>query len=260
MGTISKSLNLLNFFSADLPEIGLSEFRKLSGQDKATVHRHLTELSESGFLEQNPATRAYRLGPAILRLAAVREALFPTRSAVAPIVREMAESLGELVHMSLRQGDELSPLFHHDAKVHGTRVHLDEAEMLPLHATSSGIVQLAFGPDDLLAGLRSQTLKRWTERTIVDHDVLVDAVSQARDTGIAHSDQGFELDVCSFAAPVFGIGEHAIGSLAVALPTTRRTEENAQRITDALKPGAIDVTERLGGVFPDDLRRIWQDD
>ena len=90
MGTITKALDLLTHFSAARPEIGLSQFVRLSGRDKATVHRHLTELEANGYLEQNPVSRAYRLGPALLRLAAVREAASPTRDLLRPIVADLA--------------------------------------------------------------------------------------------------------------------------------------------------------------------------
>ena len=41
MGTIAKALQLLTHFSSDLPEIGLSQFVQLTGDDKATLHRRL---------------------------------------------------------------------------------------------------------------------------------------------------------------------------------------------------------------------------
>ena len=110
MGTITKALELLNEFSPSRAEIGLVEMARLTGRDKATVHRHLTELEANGFLEQNPSTRAYRLGAAVLRLAALREHSFPTRRLLRPLVTELAEEIGELVHASLLQSDGLSPL------------------------------------------------------------------------------------------------------------------------------------------------------
>ncbi len=189
MGTITKALSLLNHFSASRSEIGLTEFRNLSGQDKATVHRHLSELTANGFLEQNPGTKGYRLGPAILRLAAVRERLFPARRLVAPLVEKLAGELGELVHVSLREGDHLSPLYHFDALIHGTRVYFDEAELLPLHATASGLAMLAFGPADLLPKLLKTKLKPSTGYTITDTELLKQAVEQVRNHGIAFVDQ-----------------------------------------------------------------------
>ena len=74
MGTIAKALQLLTHFSTDLPEIGLSQFVQLTGEDKATLHRRLGELKASGFLDQDASSRAYRLGPAISRLEIVLRA------------------------------------------------------------------------------------------------------------------------------------------------------------------------------------------
>ena len=259
MGTITKALNLLNFFSPNHPEIGLTEFRTLSGQDKATVHRHLIELAANGFLEQNPDTRGYRLGPAILRLAAVRERLFPARTLVAPIVERLAGELGELVHVSLREGDHLSPLYHHDALIHGTRVYFDEAELLPLHATASGLAMLAFGPDHLLADLLASPLKASTEFTITDPEELGEAVEQVQTDGIAFVDQGYEAHVSSFGVPVFGDQKEAVGTMAVAVPTARMTDDLKRKIAAALTQAASEVTEKLGGTVPAHLRRIWLD-
>lgn len=257
MGTITKALNLLNHFCPGRAEIGLTEFRTLSGQDKATVHRHLIELAANGFLEQNPVTRGYRLGPAILRLAAVRERLFPARSIVAPIVERLASELGELVHVSLREGLHLSPLIHYDALIHGTRVYFDEAELLPLHATASGHAMMAFGPEHLLRDVLKGGLPASTAHTITDPARLTEIVDDVRDHGIAFVDQGFEADVSSYAAPLFGDQPEAIGTIAVAVPTIRMTDDMKRRIRDALPGTAAEVTDKLGGVVPAHLKRIW---
>ncbi|WP_422039525.1 IclR family transcriptional regulator [Roseibium sp.] len=259
MGTITKALNLLNHFCPGRAEIGLTEFRTLSGQDKATVHRHLNELAANGFLEQNPVTRGYRLGPAILRLAAVRERLFPARTIVAPIVEKLSSDLGELVHVSLRDGLHLSPLIHHDALIHGTRVYFDEAELLPLHATASGHAMLAFGPEELLPDVLNGDLRPSTAHTITDPVRLKEIVDGVRLEGIAFVDQGFETDVSSFAAPLFADQPEAIGTIAVAVPTIRMTDDMKRRIRDALPASAAEVTDKLGGVVPAHLQRIWAD-
>ena len=89
MGTITKALTLLTHFSSGRGEIGLANFVRLSGGDKATVRRHLVELEKNGFLEQHPEARGYRLGPAVLRLASVREKHLPIRSTIKPIVSQI---------------------------------------------------------------------------------------------------------------------------------------------------------------------------
>lgn len=259
MGTVTKALSLLNHFGAARPEIGLSGFRALTGRDKATLHRHLSELAACGFLQQDAATRAYRLGPAVLRLGGVREATFPARRAVRPIVDALSESLGELVHVSLLQGDVMSPLYHRDARCHATRVSFDEAELLPLHATASGLAMLAFGPEALLPGALERDLERHTERTTVDPDALRAAVDGVRETGIARVDQGYEIEVESLAVPAYdGTGEGAAASVAVALPVSRADDDSRARIARALAAAGEDVTRELGGRVPEALLRRWR--
>lgn len=259
MGTITKALNLLSYFSVGRPEIGLADFKKLSGRDKATVYRHLSELEANGFLEQDPKTKNYRLGPTVLRLANVRERTFPARQAVAPVVDALSESLGELVHVALLQGNVMSPLYHADIGAHATRVNFDEAEPLPLHATASGIAMLAFGPGDLIESLLKTPLKRYTDKTITNPDKIRRLVAEASTSGVSESQEGFEADVCSFAVPIFD-GDHcAIGTLAVAMPRARFARHNRERIIGALGQGGHAVTHELGGCVPADVERLWRD-
>ena len=259
VGTITKALDLLGHFSVSRPEIGLSEFKRLSGRDKATVYRHLSELEANGFLQQNPKTKNYRLGPAVLRLANVRERTFPTRAAVAPIVHGMSEDLGELVHVSLLQGHALSPLYYADVGSHGTRVNFDEADLLPLHATASGIAILAFGPDELFDAVLKSPLQSYTDKTIIDPDELRRHVADALTTGIGRGEEGFEADVCSFAVPVFDRDSRAAGTLAVALPRGRYTAPMRAQVIAALGEGGRLVTRELGGHVPGDVERLWRD-
>lgn len=250
MGTITKALDLLTHFSAARAEIGLSQFVRLSGRDKATVHRHLTELEQNGFLEQNPASRAYRLGPALLRLAAVREAALPTRDLLRPIVADLAEKVGELAHASLLQADGLSSLCHADPRLHGTQVHFDEAEILPFHATASGLAVLAFAGPELAERVLSEPLAPVTERTIVEPSHLLQVIEEVRRLGFSQLMGTFDEEVASQAAPVFGPENRVIGALAVAVPTVRASRDRLQEITFDLCRAARAASRSLGGTSP----------
>jgi DNA-binding IclR family transcriptional regulator len=72
MGTVGKALDLLDLFTKAQPQHGLSHLARSSGLNKATCHRLLTELESRGLLEQTGPAREYRLGPAVLRLSALR--------------------------------------------------------------------------------------------------------------------------------------------------------------------------------------------
>lgn len=250
MGTITKALEMLNFFSKTTPEIGLSHFVRLSGREKATVHRHLAELERNGFLEKNPLTSAYRLGPSILRLSSVREATHPVRSLLRPIITQLANDVGELAHVSLLQGDQLSPIFHFDPQCHGTQVHFDEAEMLPMHATSSGIAILANSEPEFINRLLSTPLRAFTDKTVTDPNELRAILDSTRETGIGKFEQAFDSEVTSQGAALFDAAGKPIGAVSVSVPAVRATADKISSIRPILAAAAVSATRSLGGSYP----------
>jgi len=61
--TVDKAMHLLNRFSIEQTEIGLSELARLADLDKAATRRLLVALAKHGYIEQSADTRKYRLGP-----------------------------------------------------------------------------------------------------------------------------------------------------------------------------------------------------
>lgn len=249
MGTITKALQLLDLFSRVRPELGLGEFVRLSGRDKATVHRHLVELEQNGFLEQNQTTRAYRLGPALLRLSGVREVTYPIRRLIRPIVTALSDETGELAHFSLLQGMALSPVVHADPQRHGTQVHFDESEILPLHATSSGLAVLAFSDATFRNKVLSRPLTAFTTHTPVDPAAILALLEATRRMGLSRLDRGYDDEVVSQAAPIFGPSSEVLGALSVAVPVVRAKPEYLHGIVTALLDAARSASRSLGGDF-----------
>jgi len=261
MGTITKALDLLNEFSPTRAEIGLVEMARLTGRAKATVHRHLTELEANGFLEQNPATRAYRLGAALLRLAALREHSFPTSRLLRPLITKLAEDVGELVHASLLQAENLSPLIHYDPQVHGTQVHFDQSEVLPLHATASGLAVMAFLPEEKQERILSRPLAIFTNKTQTDPDHLRHLLTDIAQAGICIADGSFDPKVASIGAPVFDETGRVAGAVAIAAPRGRAKTTRLESLAQKLVGLAQNASQTLGGQypnFPDSTDRIPQ--
>ncbi|MEP1209819.1 MAG: IclR family transcriptional regulator [Rhizobiaceae bacterium] len=253
MGTIAKALQLLTHFSTDQPEIGLTRFVKLTGDDKATVHRRLGELRESGFLHQDPVTKAYRLGPAISRLEIVKERTFPARRSAMDAIRILNGKVAETAHVSVMQGTSgLSTLAHIDDQRHGIRVHVDANEILPYHATASGLVTLAHMDQSQAEKIIRQGLPAFTADTLTNSQQLRADLHQICATGHARCQGGFELDVVGIAVPLFDHHAKCAGAVAIAAPSSRMTASDERRILPDLKIAARSITESWQGRMPDD--------
>lgn len=244
--TVKKALNLLGFFSAESPELGLSELKTRAGLDKATAHRLLTELREAGMLEQHAVTRLYRLGPEVLRLARVREATFPFTALVEPMLEELAKVTGETSHCSLYANDVLAVISSVES-TKANRVSIRSSEVLPMNATAAGIAFLAFAPQDVVDDVMKSKFTAFTDRTCTTANGLRSLIAEARKNGFSLVDRVYENDVCGVAAPIFASGPTAIGALAVATPSHRMSAELKKLITKSVLSSAQEISRKLGG-------------
>ena len=252
MGTVVKALSLLDHFDRLQPTIGLSNLARLAGLNKATAYRLLGELAEAGFVEQVPGESDYRLGPAFLRLAALREAAVPMQDFAKQIVQQLADETQETAHMSLMQGERLATVNFAYSGAHGTRVTMQDAKFLSYHATSSGLAVLAFSSPEFSNRALVGPLKKYTPQTVVDPLAIAQTLTDIRKSGVAISVGGFEADVHSHAAPIFDSTMAPIGAIAVASPVTRMTPEKSAQIKELVRQSAAKFTRLTGGFAPAD--------
>lgn len=257
MGTVGKALDLLDLFTRQRAQVGLSEMARLSGLNKATCHRLLTEMESRGLVEQVGPAREYRLGPAVLRLAALRETAVPTRDAAMPVLQALARATGETAHLSLREGDKLVTLAFAYSPAHATKVMMEDADILPWHATSSGQAVLAFLPEAEREAILARPLPPLTATTETDPARLRARLAEIRAKGCAETAGTFESDAQSLAVPLFLNGDHAVGALGVAVPTNRMTPDLRTLIRSATTAAATEIVGLWGGQVPPAVAAIW---
>lgn len=249
MQTVDKAVELLGLFSEHEPEIGLSEISRRANFDKATSRRLLLALAKHGLVEQNPDNRRYRIGPGVLKLARVRETTMPLTAIVQPVLKRLVDGTGETAHFTLLSGRDLATVAIQESR-RSNRVNMILGESLPLHATASGLVILAFLQDKKASIMKTLKLQSFTELTLIDRTRIDRVLEDARKLGYVSNFGYYEVDVCSIAAPVFDSSGNPMGAIAVAAPTARFTEENQEIIKTQIVAAAAEITSRIGGHMP----------
>jgi len=254
MQTVDKAFTLLKFFSITQPEIGLSELARLASFDKAATRRFLVALQNHQFIEQNPATKAYRLGTGFLSFARIREEMFPIQDIVQQSLERLTEITSETSHGSIISGETLSSVGVRLSE-RSNRVHIHTSEKLPLHATASGLAYLAFAAD-MPPFIQQAGLPSFTDKTITNPNDLIQSISQVKESGFSVVRGSFEDDVTGMAVPMFSSEGFAMGSLAVASPSSRMDKEHVRNIYQALFAETQKVTMALGGIIPTHYQRL----
>ena len=246
MSTIDKALEVLELFSGSRPALGLSEAARLLERDKASVLRHISALVRHGYLEQDPATRAYRLGPAVARLAMVREETYPLHDAVRDILNRLVAETGESAHFAQYGARAMLNVAHQETPRAGTRVHLDPAEAFPLHASASGLAFLAALNPERRAELLAEPFALHTPRTPSNREQVLRLVEEAARRGYAIGWRSYDDDVVGIAAPVHDASGQPCGSVAVATPVVRMNETREAEIAASVMAAARDLSAHLG--------------
>ncbi len=260
MSTVVKALQLLDLFSRSRPLIGLSDLARLAGLNKATCFRLVSDLCAAGLVEQMASGRDYRLGPAVLRLAALRETHVPLREAALPVLQALAAQTGETAHLSLMVGAELRPLAHAYSAAHASKITMEDVQVFPFHATASGLAVLTHQPPVLREQILTRPLPALTPYTLTDPEALRARLRQIEAWGFAESQGGFETDVHSFAVPLFDALGRCTGALSIAALAARATPAQALVIRRALVGAARAVITLWGGSLPARLDTIWTAD
>ena len=255
MSSAAKALKLLSHFSTERPEIGLSQLCRIAGRDKATTYRHLQALESAGFVEQNPATKHYRLGPAVMQLAEVREATVPRKDGAKPAIAALADATGETAHVTVLSGSTLYGLCECESPHHGIRAVIDLSTW-PFHATASGLCALAFGPASLFE-VATINLERFTAATPDNERDLAALIDDVRGSGFGRAEQTYEDEIQGLSAPLFDHKGHFAGAVAVACVASRFTIELERTIKSELTIAAREITRNWGGTIPAQIEAAW---
>lgn len=250
MSTVGKAMALLDAFDMERGDLGLTELAVRTGHDKATTRRLLIQLAESGMIEHDPITRRYRLGPAIVRLARIRDSHFPFLEIARPFVQSLADKTGETTHLSEFESGSLNSI-HVAESPRANRVSVPVGARLPLHGTASGLAWLAQAPEDLVESVLARPLPAHTRFTETDPARLRQLIEETRIRGYSIGRQGHEEGVYSTGAAIFGRDPlMPVGAIAIACPLVRIDDAGILKLGAAVRRAADEISARLSGGVP----------
>jgi IclR family acetate operon transcriptional repressor len=247
MKTVDKALSVLDQFSMSQTEIGLSELARMAQLDKAATRRLLVAMIKHGFIEQSAETRKYRLGHGFLRLARIREATVPVAQAAQEIADWLMEKTNETAHVSLPGRYGMTSIAHRLPN-RGHVININPAELLPYHATSSGLAFLAFASDETAAPLLALKREKITTDTLTAKTDLLKVMKLAQAQGYVQSRNSFEADVASIAMPFYQNKGDPTGSIALAVPKAELTQNRKQELLPLLREAVARIEKALTGL------------
>ncbi|MGB1251211.1 MAG: IclR family transcriptional regulator [Candidatus Promineifilaceae bacterium] len=213
---------------ADAPNgVGVIAVAKQMDLPKSTVSRILVGLEAQGAVMRS-AENQFTIGRTITQLAA-QQSFAQSLSALArPILQQIAEETGETVAICVLDGLKSYYLDHVQSRQHAVQVRDWKGEHVPLHATSSGKVFLAWGSAELVNSALAKPLHKNTSHTLISQSALRQQLTQIRKQGYAISDEEFVDDIYGLAVPILAANQTIVAALNLYGPTYRFATSNQQ--------------------------------
>jgi IclR family KDG regulon transcriptional repressor len=244
--SVSHALDVLEQFSGEHDELGVTELSKRLKLHKNNVFRLLATLESRGYIEQNRATENYRLGIRCLQLGQTYVTQMGLLRQAQPIIRSLAEGALETAFVAVLRKSAVVPLAAHEAD-RPVRLTSRVGEALPLHCTAAGKVQLAFISDADLRDALLDGLERHTDTTIVDPAALQEQLRVIAEKGYSVDLGEHIAEVNSIAVPIRDYTRNVVGSLAVSGPAHRMSSEHIEsEIVPLLRNAGRELSQRLG--------------
>ena len=223
--TIDKALDVLEAFTSDRPEWGVTELGHHLGWDKSVAQRVLATLEARGYVARSARTRRYRLGLSVLGLADVVTRTLDIREASREGMVDLVGETGESALLTVVAGDEtvcVDALDGPRAIKYSTRVGM----RIPPHVGAGSKVLFAFRPaEEIEAMLYDRELEAFTDGTIVDKGELLEEYARIRERGVAVSLGEMDSEVGAIGFPLRNRRGDVVAAVTVVGPRERIVRE-----------------------------------
>jgi DNA-binding IclR family transcriptional regulator len=248
--SLDKALSVLELLADIESDVDLGTLASLAALPKSTLVRLLGTLRQHNLVNQDPKTRRYRLGWALIHLGKAAEGQSNLAQIITPFLEQLANETGETASLAMLHRHRAVYV----AQILSKNVIRGVPQIgsdLPLHCTAVGKILLSdFSDEDLDRLILQHGLPRMTEMTIVNAAHLRRELAVIREKGSALDNEEAEPGGRCIAAPVRDGNGHVIAALSITGPTSRLALDKVEEYAGIVRKIAAQASRSLG--FPDE--------
>ena len=239
VAVVQRAVTILGELADARTELGTNEIARRTGINVSTISRILATLVSGGLVEYVAATGRYRLGLGVVRLASAVHERLDIRILARPHLAELASRTRETATLSVPGEHEATTLDFVQSPL-SVRSVAEVGRTSAAHATAVGKVFLAHG-----GAIPAGPLLAYTERTIVDHDVLRIEVAGVRERGWGQAVGEREEDLNAIAVPVMDPAGQLVAILGIQGPAVRFSPRAMRSAVELLMERADRISAAL---------------
>jgi IclR family acetate operon transcriptional repressor len=245
IASVGNALTLLSLLG-ERERVRVADAAAELGTARSTAHRLLAMLEYHGFARQDPATRAYVPGPALIEAGLGALGSLDIRAYARPLLERLVAETDETVHLVVLQRGDV--LFLDSVETSRTlRIGSRTGRLMPAHCTAAGKAVLSqLNTEELRDLYPDGRLEPMTARSLSSMRALEAELEEVRRRGYATNFGESEPEVAAVAVPIPRAADGRPAAVTVSAPITRLDESRVTEIAQA----ALDAVAALDGRRP----------
>jgi DNA-binding IclR family transcriptional regulator len=247
---LKKAFDVLNFLVKVQTPSGVTEVSKSLGISKSTTFGILRALEREGLVAKDSTEKKYVIGPGLVDFSrrVIRGADF---IAIAhPFVERLVESVDETAFVGVREHDHVKVLDEVEAKK-SMKISSPVGTRQPLGAGVFGKIFLSTLDDEsVMEYVKEKGLTRYTENSITDRDVYMEAVRRTRELGYAIDLEEYLKGLRAIATLIYS-GSTPVAGLWIVGFSSTMSDDRLPRMIEKLKETGKNISARLSSLFVD---------
>lgn len=202
-------------------ELSIGDLSERLLMDKATVHRLINTIKDSGYVNQNLDSKKYSNSLKLLAMGNRVMEKSGVKHIARPYVEELAEKTGETINLGVRVGNKI--IYVDKLESSSTiKVGLGIGVSVPSYCSGLGKAILAFTlEDELQEILDSISFEKYTDGSITDGAMLKEEFKKIRERGYSIDDEEYVIGLICIAAPIFDYHGNPVAAISVSSPKYR---------------------------------------
>ena len=249
-GVLERTLGILELLSRHGHGLELAAIADQLGIPRSGAHRLLADLVRCGYVRQAREHGDYVLTTKLVSMGLSYLGNTGIVDIAQPLLDHLAEISGELVRLSVVDGDRLTWVARAQGSRQGLRYDPDMGSDATLSCSASGHAwMMAMTDDEALALVAKQGLGKPAEfgpNAPATMKAMLACVQKARKLGYSLTQETYTAGLNAIGAPVALTGQAPMGVITIAGPTVRFTEKKMRALGPELVAMAAQMAAASG--------------
>lgn len=236
---LHRAFRILKLFDPARVEMSLTEIAWAADLPLPTAYRITRELVDLGLLERNEQ-KVYRIGTSLWEIGVRSSHVLRLREVAMPFMEDLQVAVRQHTSLSILAAGEvlvLERLASHNEVPNISQI----GGRLPIHATSPGLLMLAYSDPEFQESILARPLRRYTDRTVTSSAELRTILAEVRARryavadgtinplggGVATAIRDRADNVIAALSITYGLDEPVVQSVLPALVATARSISRA---------------------------------